>query len=363
MRAAPRRGPSPAGSLDASMPEPSELPRRPSSRARCTVVMLAQNEETADRRCRCRACVEHGFPVVVVDGGSTDANRRDSRGPGRASPAPSVRQHVRPAQLGRSTESTSDYVLVVDADEIMSPELAAEIETAVRAGVSTAAWVPSIDYFAGRWLVHYPQRHLRLFRRGSGRFENEIHQRFAFDVENPTIVELTGPARRTPRISTSAASSPSSTATRTASSAATCPAAVRRRCCTHVLRAEGRRRVRSLVLRPRWLARRTAGFIHSVYLGAYRFTLWAKAATAQEIEPPTARSRDSPRGAGAASRAEPTSPSPPAAADEQLAQACGRRCGRRGQALVAQVEEVVLELLERVAARRRRSRTSPGPSR
>ena len=29
------------------------------------------------------------------------------------------------------------------------------------------------------------------------------------------------------------------------------------------------------------------GFIHSAYLGMYRFTMWAKAATAEPVEPPT----------------------------------------------------------------------------
>src|SRR4051812_35453317 len=118
----------PAGSLGASMTDQNGTPAVTDGRT-CAVVMLAQNEEqrivpalTELRR--------HGFPVFVVDGGSNDAT---------VSVAERLGATVlhRPfdnmsAQLNWGIEHlTTDFVLVVDADEVMSSELAGDIRNAI----------------------------------------------------------------------------------------------------------------------------------------------------------------------------------------------------------------------------------------
>jgi len=64
---------------------------------------------------------------------------------------------------------TGDWVLVIDADERIPPELRAEIQAAVRApDAASAYWLPTLNIFLGRPMRHggwAPDSHLRLFRR------------------------------------------------------------------------------------------------------------------------------------------------------------------------------------------------------
>lgn len=74
-----------------------------------------------------------------------------------------------------------EWVLVLDPDERISPELAEEL--LVLAHDSQAAdgwWLPRRNYLFGRWIRSmgmYPDRQLRFFRRGSARFAcQDIHE-------------------------------------------------------------------------------------------------------------------------------------------------------------------------------------------
>ena len=77
-----------------------------------------------------------------------------------------------------SDKASSDWLLALDADEVVSPELRDEIVELLReprrfepyAGFS----FPRCSLYHGRWIRHgdwYPDRKLRLWRRGLGRWE------------------------------------------------------------------------------------------------------------------------------------------------------------------------------------------------
>jgi glycosyltransferase involved in cell wall biosynthesis len=73
---------------------------------------------------------------------------------------------------------TSDWILLLDADEVITPELAKEIQQ-VLAGPPKhdAYWTPRLNLIFGRWIRHggfYPDRKLRLFRRGSARLSEGV---------------------------------------------------------------------------------------------------------------------------------------------------------------------------------------------
>jgi len=83
-----------------------------------------------------------------------------------------------------------DWELHLDADERLSPELAAEIVQAVAAAPAEVAgfYVPRLVHFMGRALRHggmYPIYHLRLFRRGRGRCEDRRYDQH-FQAEGET---------------------------------------------------------------------------------------------------------------------------------------------------------------------------------
>jgi glycosyltransferase involved in cell wall biosynthesis len=73
--------------------------------------------------------------------------------------------------------ASGEWVLSVDADERVSPALAAEIATAIGAGSANGYKMPRLSSFLGRVMRHsgwYPDYVLRLFRRGGARFSNDI---------------------------------------------------------------------------------------------------------------------------------------------------------------------------------------------
>ena len=146
-------------------------------RATLSVVMIVLDSEATLERAL--DSVRWADEIVVLDGGSRDrtvavAERCGARVYRRsftdfATQRNAALEHAR-----------GDWILSLDADETVSPELAREIEEVLRAGARwSAAEVPFKNFLADRWLRHgglYPDYHLRLFRRGSGRFERPVHE-------------------------------------------------------------------------------------------------------------------------------------------------------------------------------------------
>ena len=84
-----------------------------------------------------------------------------------------------------------DWLLIVDADERITPELQAEIATAIESSEFAGYYLNRRFMFMGKWIRHcgyYPSWNLRLFRHERGRYErlesvgdtgsgdNEVHE-------------------------------------------------------------------------------------------------------------------------------------------------------------------------------------------
>jgi glycosyltransferase involved in cell wall biosynthesis len=79
-----------------------------------------------------------------------------------------------------------DWILIVDADERVTPELAQEIGALVSDSPSHPGYyVARQNWFAGVWIRHggwYPDWNLRLLRRGRGRYEARlVHEHVLLD--------------------------------------------------------------------------------------------------------------------------------------------------------------------------------------
>lgn len=129
-----------------------------------------------------------GGEMVVVDSGSTDRTTEIARGFGAK-----VLVHAWDgfaAQRNWALEqATSDWILPLDADEVVSPELAQEIQRALASAPKVNGyWLARKNHFLGRWMQHggfYPDPKLRLFLRGTGQFENRlVHE--PLQVSGPT---------------------------------------------------------------------------------------------------------------------------------------------------------------------------------
>lgn len=152
---------------------------------RISACIITFNE--ADRIADCIASLAFCDDIVVVDSGSTDQTRAIAEGLG-------ARVLQRPFDGFRSQkqfavdQARHDWVLCLDADERVSPELRAAIEAARAGGFAKAAgyrFARLSEYF-GKFLRHgnaYPDRVLRLFdrRRGGWRGTREIHEAASVD--------------------------------------------------------------------------------------------------------------------------------------------------------------------------------------
>jgi glycosyltransferase involved in cell wall biosynthesis len=128
--------------------------------------------------------------VIVVDSGSVDRTLEIARSYGAKVFSEPWKGFA--AQKNSAMEKAAgDWVLQLDADEVLEPELADEIRIAMNATENLVGyWIPRKNFFLGRWIKHggfYPDPKLRLVRRGAGKFEEY--------GAHPTI-KVTGSTRR-----------------------------------------------------------------------------------------------------------------------------------------------------------------------
>jgi glycosyltransferase involved in cell wall biosynthesis len=156
-----------------------------------SVILIANNE--ANNIVDCLASVSFADQIVVVDSGSTDNTVELARSAG----AYVVQTTDWPGfgvQKNRALDlATCDWVFSIDADERVTPELAAQLKAAINFNLENdsksnsaieqydAYDVPRLTQFCGQWIRHCgwtPDRVLRLFKRGSARFSNDlVHER------------------------------------------------------------------------------------------------------------------------------------------------------------------------------------------
>jgi glycosyltransferase involved in cell wall biosynthesis len=151
-----------------------------------SVVLITLNE--AANLPRTLASVSWAQEIVVLDSGSTDATLEIARAAGAR-----VFEQAWKGFAGQKNSAiehaTGEWVLSLDADEEVSPELAREMQGLLAGEPQFNAYrVPRLNHFLGRALRHggyWPDPKLRLFRRGEARFaERPVHE----------TMETSGPA-------------------------------------------------------------------------------------------------------------------------------------------------------------------------
>ena len=153
---------------------PAERPARP----RLSVILITRNE--ADNIAACLESVAWADEIVVVDSGSSDETAAIGR-----RYTPHVHSTDWPGfgpQKNRALDlATGEWVLSIDADERITPELRAEIEAVLAAPVADAYEMPRLSSYLGQPMRHsgwWPDYITRLFRRGSARFSDvRVHEK------------------------------------------------------------------------------------------------------------------------------------------------------------------------------------------
>jgi glycosyltransferase involved in cell wall biosynthesis len=128
----------------------------------------------------CLSSLAFADEIVVVDSGSTDntvaiAERRGARVVRQAWLGYGPQKHFAVAQ------AKHDWVLCLDADERVSPELRESIQQTLAHPPLFAYRMPRRNRFLGRWLRHgegYPDLSLRLFHRQRARWSDDaVHEK------------------------------------------------------------------------------------------------------------------------------------------------------------------------------------------
>lgn len=148
-----------------------------------SVCIITLNEE--GRLLRSLESVEFADEVVVLDSGSVDSTVAIAKGK-------NARVEVRPFDdfVNQKNQAirlaTREWILVLDADEVVTPELRDEIHKIVsgedpRSRTMEGFRIPRMSYYMGQWIRHsgwFPDYNVRLFRNGSARFEGgTVHER------------------------------------------------------------------------------------------------------------------------------------------------------------------------------------------
>ena len=139
-----------------------------------SVVVPVKNE--AHQLARCLGSVAWADEILVIDSHSTD----DTVAVAERCGARVVQFHQHgawPKKKNWTLENVplrNDWVLLLDADEVLSPGGEEEIARLVTSASNVRGyWINRRFFFMGRWLKHsyYPNWNLRLFQHRFGRFE------------------------------------------------------------------------------------------------------------------------------------------------------------------------------------------------
>lgn len=144
-----------------------------------SVIIISRNESAniAD----CLSTLAFADEVIVLDNSSHDGTADIARSLGARVVVTEDWPGFGP-QKNRALElARGGWVLSIDADERVTPELADKIRQIVLADVGTAYEIPRLTQFCGQWIRHCgwtPDYVLRLFKRGSARFSDDlVHER------------------------------------------------------------------------------------------------------------------------------------------------------------------------------------------
>ncbi len=146
--------------------------------AALSVAIVALNEER--KLPACLASVAWADEVVVCDSGSADRTRELAEAAGARTYQDPWRGFAAHKNLAVE-RCRNAWVLVVDADERVTPALREEIESAINDPAALDGYlIPRRNHFLGRWIRYggwYPDHSLRLFRKARGRFGHRpVHE-------------------------------------------------------------------------------------------------------------------------------------------------------------------------------------------
>jgi glycosyltransferase involved in cell wall biosynthesis len=140
-----------------------------------SVAMIAMNEEA--NLPRTLESVRWADEIILIDSGSKDRTIEIAQSFGAKTSYRPFAGHGEQKNIALDL-CTSEWTLLLDADEALTPELQAEILALLSDDPEyDAYWIPRLNLYFGRWIRHggfYPDHKLRLFRRGKARLNEGV---------------------------------------------------------------------------------------------------------------------------------------------------------------------------------------------
>lgn len=157
-----------------------------------SVVVITKNEAGAIERCL--RSVDWAEEVILLDCGSTDRTVEISQKLGARVSVTEDWPGFGPQKNRALEQATGDWVLSLDADEWVTPDLRDEIMNVIsRPDGALAFRFPRLSSFCGQFMRHsgwWPDYVTRLFRRGAARFSDDVvHERVIVEGKVGTLRE------------------------------------------------------------------------------------------------------------------------------------------------------------------------------
>lgn len=156
------------------------------NRPKLSVTIITLNEEKDLPRCL-DSIKEIADEIVVVDSGSTDETVEIAKKYGAKVYERQFDNYSNQKNYA-AQKTTGDWILSLDADEKIGPELAREIQEAIKESKFVAYSMPRKNVIFGKFIKYtrwQPEfdRHIWLWKRGKGSWEGEVHEELMADGE------------------------------------------------------------------------------------------------------------------------------------------------------------------------------------
>ena len=140
-----------------------------------SVIVITKNE--VHNIAACLESVKFAGQIVVLDGGSTDGTMELAKNLGAQVSIDADWQGFGIQKNRVLALASGEWVLSIDADERVTPQLQAEIVSAMRSAEFSVYCFPRLSSYCGQYMRHsgwYPDYTTRLFKRGSAEFSNDL---------------------------------------------------------------------------------------------------------------------------------------------------------------------------------------------
>lgn len=152
-----------------------------------SVTLAVYNEEKFLARCL-TSIKPIADEIIIVDGQSTDRTVEIAKKFNAKIISKKNQENFHINKKAANDAATGTWILQMDADEVVSKELAQEIKKVIaEAPKENGFWIPRANFFLGKFLKKggvYPDYTMRLYRRGKGNLKAQnVHEQAS--VEGP----------------------------------------------------------------------------------------------------------------------------------------------------------------------------------